>query len=1068
MNSVAAKSGLSADRPFPGLRPYRFEDQQFFFGREDQIFSLYRLFDHSRFVAVVGSSGSGKSSLVRAGLLPLLERESGEPTGRTWAMIQMHPGDAPIASLAAAMAERFFPDDDRAIRAARRERIRFALRQSSFGMADALREIAGLGATSIILVVDQFEELFRYATAKRQSAERDDDAGRHEEATQFVQLLLASSRDRALNVYVLLTMRSDFIGDCASFQGLPEAVSASQFLVPSLTRDQREEAIRGPLTKAGAVIEPALVERLLNDSGSEIDQLPVLQHCLLRIWEAARAAGGAAKLTLDHYVNVGGIAHALSQHADEVLKSLPSDELTVEQTFRSLAEIDNEGRIIRRARLFKDLLAETGVGAQSLWRVVDRFRDDDCSFLTPPKSETPEHLDSTRIDVGHEALLRCWERVSGDQRSGAQYTGWIREEAADGRAYRNLLGMAESGDKIGTDTVEQRWKRWQERPRTPAWAERYGGHLQDVERLFGDSLAALEAQRDRERRQAQAERDQERRHIEEAEERKRMQLEADRSRERENAALRFARLAWAAAIVGFVLLIFACGAGFLFYRQSGIANQQRQEAESQRQEAETQRQQAIDQQTIANQQRQIAENNLQTAQNNLKSSIKIATDLLNQVQQQFNTGEISAGNAKQLLTDAASIFSLFGSFQQTADILTSQINLDLAFADTSATLQDNNSALQYAQNAKALAMQLIATDKTNTDYMNLLYQATFRIGDAQAELSEFAASLQTYQEAAAISQALATADPTNVDSRQQAAFVMDKIGDAYDLMGQPQQALNQYLSALQIDQTLANADPSNASFQRDLATALIRVGDAQAEGGDAAGALARYQSALTIRATLSQSAPNDVTLQSNLSVAYNRVAGIFVQQGKFDDAEKLYTTALAIRTKLATNDPGNFEWQSDLAFEYVYIARMATAKKDYAGAAQNYRSSLTIRTALAAGDVNNLTWAKNLADSYTGLAAALADLGNLADALSAHEAALPLRVRIGAQYADTASRQHELISEYVAIGDIYLTRGDKQAAQSQYQSALAVAQAFQAKHPGNTALAADLTAIQQKLAKSKA
>jgi energy-coupling factor transporter ATP-binding protein EcfA2 len=108
MSGTSTRSALSADRPFPGLRPYRFEDKDFFFGRQDQIFALYRLFDHSRFVAVVGSSGSGKSSLVRAGLLPVLSKETQEPTGRTWKMIQMHSGDAPIESLAAAMAQQFF------------------------------------------------------------------------------------------------------------------------------------------------------------------------------------------------------------------------------------------------------------------------------------------------------------------------------------------------------------------------------------------------------------------------------------------------------------------------------------------------------------------------------------------------------------------------------------------------------------------------------------------------------------------------------------------------------------------------------------------------------------------------------------------------------------------------------------------------------------------------------------------------------------------------------------------------------------------------------------------------
>ena len=462
MSDASKGAELSAKRPFPGLRPYQFEDHEFFFGREDQVYSLYGLFDHSRFIAVVGSSGSGKSSLVRAGLLPLLDEESKESNVRTWKRVEFHPGDTPIGNLAMALASRLSENDDPSIAAAQRERIRFALRRSSFGISDALSEISNLDNTFIILVVDQFEELFRYA-AKQQTVAVVGEAQRDEEAKHFVQLLLAASQDPALNVYVLLTMRSDFIGDCANFRGLPEAVSATQFLVPSLTRDQREHAIRGPIEKANATIEPALVQQLLNDSGEEIDQLPVLQHCLLRLWEqAGRSLGGAAAtealqsttlegggrhLTTEHYREIGGMSGALSMHADEIRRGLAGTGLAVEQLFRCIAETDSEGRIVRRARLFKQLQEETGIPTEDLRTVADRFRDDDCSFLMPPKSEVPELLDDTRIDVGHEALLRRWERVSGDPRTGSPYIGWLRAEEFDGRRYLGLAARAEIAER---------------------------------------------------------------------------------------------------------------------------------------------------------------------------------------------------------------------------------------------------------------------------------------------------------------------------------------------------------------------------------------------------------------------------------------------------------------------------------------------------------------------------------------------------------------------------------------------------------------------------------------------
>ncbi|MGH6783449.1 MAG: hypothetical protein ACREBP_02375, partial [Sphingomicrobium sp.] len=346
-----------------------------------------------------------------------------------------------------------------------------------------------------------------------------------------------ASRTPARKVHVLLTMRSDFIGECARFHGLPEAVSATQFLVPSLTRDQLEEVIREPIAKAGATIEPALVERLLNDCDHDLDQLPVLQHCLLRLWQqAGRQPALPAKdptaaardgeredkpsagrhLVVSHYDVVGRIAGALSLHAEEILADLPGPQLqlAVEQSFRALSELDKDGRAIRRALRFSQLLAETGVGEEELRLVLDRFRADGSSFLIPPPSERPTLAPDTRIDVGHETLLRRWERVSGKPGAvdGADI-GWLRAEQRDGETYRVLLSMAESdgGDEraardleepridesdrttLPLHRVEERWKWWNARPRTQAWAERYGGGLERVQRLFDDSLAAFNA-----------------------------------------------------------------------------------------------------------------------------------------------------------------------------------------------------------------------------------------------------------------------------------------------------------------------------------------------------------------------------------------------------------------------------------------------------------------------------------------------------------------------------------------------------------------------------------------------
>ena len=627
---------LSLERPFPGLRPFGFEDRDYFFGREDQVFALYRLLDLSRFIAVVGSSGSGKSSLVRAGLLPLVYEEAEGPGGRDWRFATLHPGDSPLKQLADALADMVPVPDDAApeIRAdheVRRERIGAALRRSSFGLTEALGEIPDLKDKSLLIVVDQFEELFRYAAAGPGVArDRVSDSLWRDQATHFVQLLLEVSRNRARSVHVLITMRSDFIGDCARFHGLPEAVSSAQFLVPSLTRDQIEDVIRRPIDKVGASIESELVERLINDAGKELDQLPVLQHCLLRLWNRAgddAPAGQSRKLTLVHYRDVGGISGALSQHANEVMASLtsvPGLELAVELVFRSLSEVDKEGRATRRALPFAQLLAETGIPKADLVRVLDRFRADDCSFILPAISAEPKLQPDSRIDVVHEALLRRWDRISAEVAAGlgegGPRSGWLAAEDRDGRFYRALLALLEgsfvAGATLPLDQVEERWRWWSSRPRTEAWAERYGGGLKRVEKLFADSRAKLAEDREQRAAAQRKEREDERRKIEAEEAAKRERLEhlADVERMRADSARAVARRTRVAALFMGVIAILALGLGVYAWQQrsDAVAGQKKlvvalAAAESERHKAQVAQAGAEAAKTRAEQAKRIAE-----------------------------------------------------------------------------------------------------------------------------------------------------------------------------------------------------------------------------------------------------------------------------------------------------------------------------------------------------------------------------------------------------------------------------------------------------------------------------
>src|SRR5262249_36168567 len=163
--------------------------------------------------------------------------------------------------------------------------------------------------------------LFRFASLRSEtSLDPATFAERRDESTAFVRLLLAAAKSSEIPIHVVVTMRSDFIGDCALFHGLPEAVSRGQFLVPGMTRDQREDVIRKPLKLARGRIDPDLVQRALNATNEDPDQLPILQHALMRCWERAllrakEEANRRPHLTTEDYKAVGGVEQALSVHA---------------------------------------------------------------------------------------------------------------------------------------------------------------------------------------------------------------------------------------------------------------------------------------------------------------------------------------------------------------------------------------------------------------------------------------------------------------------------------------------------------------------------------------------------------------------------------------------------------------------------------------------------------------------------------------------------------------------------------------------------------------------------------
>jgi WD40 repeat protein len=472
--------------PYPGLRPYEREEADLFFGRDEQVAQVLERLHEARFLAVVGTSGCGKSSLVYAGIIPALETYLEVVGGSKLAVVALRPGDQPLRALSRALLEAL--DKERAGSEAAVSFLQADLRRGPLALVEALHATPPPEGSHLLFLIDQFEEIFRF----RENQDRD-------EADAFVALLLATAKRTDVAAHVILTMRSDYIGDCAVFTGLPEAISASQFLTPRMTRVQRQKAIEGPALAAGGRVEPDLVNRLLNDMDSGPDQLPLMQHVMMRLWLKAQAGDGdgaaGIELKLKDYESsdIGGLAHALDLHADEAYGTLdsnqkPDPKRIAEVMFRLLSERDagsgNEGspRDTRRPTLLRTVaeVAGEGVTPADVAQVVEAFRAPGVNFLTPA---APEPLEpDTRLDVSHESLIRRWRRLQS----------WVEAEAKSAEIYRRLADRTQLW-REGTANLLRRLETnailaWRDRERpNAAWAARYGGDFRLAMRFLDES-----------------------------------------------------------------------------------------------------------------------------------------------------------------------------------------------------------------------------------------------------------------------------------------------------------------------------------------------------------------------------------------------------------------------------------------------------------------------------------------------------------------------------------------------------------------------------------------------------
>jgi WD40 repeat protein len=447
--------------PFPGLRPFREDETHLFFGRDVQIDDLLAELGSSRFVAVMGASGSGKSSLVAAGLLPALHGGLSPRLGANWRIASLRPGGDPVRNLAKALVAFDVLGRDGSDELRATDRTEALLRRSSLGLADLARRDDRLREGRLLVVVDQFEELFRFADADGSLGGADSPA--------FVRLLIEAAAVES-NVSVILTMRSDYLGDCSQFDQLPETINQGLYLVPRLTRSQLRQAITGPVAVGRGTIADRLVQRLLNDAGADPDQLPVLQHALMRMWDLwTDDAASAGPIDLEHYEAAGGLEHALARHADEAYHDLADDHSRpiAELAFKRLTELGNDGRGGRHPATLAEIASVANVTVGEVREVIRHFEQPGRSFVTVSNDGV--------VDISHESLIRQWPRLRDwvDEEADSRDTFHRLAEAA-GRWRRGEAALMRDPDL----QLASNW--WTDNQPSGAWAERYGPTFQEA------------------------------------------------------------------------------------------------------------------------------------------------------------------------------------------------------------------------------------------------------------------------------------------------------------------------------------------------------------------------------------------------------------------------------------------------------------------------------------------------------------------------------------------------------------------------------------------------------------
>jgi len=454
--------------PYTGLRSFTEEESLYFKGREDDIDQATQQLQRNKFLMLTGASGDGKSSLIYAGIIPNARAGFLKSKYTQWCVADFRPERTPFQNLTKAIARQLGIANASTVEAElnhgfsaiidlyKNSKRHIDVQSFAWQRADDKGKAAlKRDAANLIILVDQFEEFFTNPENYHKGVPSS-------EANLVLNLLLETARialEEDLPIYIVFTMRSDFIGQCAAFRGLPEYIGFSQFFVPRLNRTQLQQVIEEPAVLSGNQITRRLTERLIHDLTEGVDQLPIVQHALNQIWHAAD--NGKEEMDLIHYAMVGGMSvnelpeeqvdrfnkwfeslpqlikdcyhepnlqNVLDTHTNKLYEqsakyylektgkpiSSGDAKAIIKAAFICLTKIDQSRAVRNRMTLAEitNIIGRSEFTTNDVGTVLNIFREPGNTFIRPFITEDPASNslgDNDVLDITHESLIRNWE-----------------------------------------------------------------------------------------------------------------------------------------------------------------------------------------------------------------------------------------------------------------------------------------------------------------------------------------------------------------------------------------------------------------------------------------------------------------------------------------------------------------------------------------------------------------------------------------------------------------------------------------------------------------------------------